>query len=70
MTVLIHLGEMATDTVLDEDTFELLGAELGYVIKIVSPRTKSANCSNPSTSTWLPKPRLRATKYLKYARPS
>ena len=38
VTVLIHLGEMATQTQsLDEDTFELLGAELGYVIKIVSP---------------------------------
>lgn len=36
--VLIHLGEMATQTQsLDEETFELLGAELGYVIKIVSP---------------------------------
>ena len=38
ITVLFHLGEMATQTQsLDEDTFELLGAELGYVIKIVSP---------------------------------
>ena len=38
VTVLIHLGEMATQTQsLDEETFELLGAELGYVIKIVSP---------------------------------
>lgn len=38
VTVLIHLGEMATQTQsLDEDTFEALGAELGYVIKIVSP---------------------------------
>ena len=38
VTVLIHLGEMATQTQsLDEDTFELLGAELGYVVKIVSP---------------------------------
>lgn len=38
VTILIHLGEMATQTQsLDEETFELLGAELGYVIKIVSP---------------------------------
>ena len=38
ITVLFHLGEMATQTQsLDEETFELLGAELGYVIKIVSP---------------------------------
>ena len=38
ITVLFHLGEMATQTQsLDEETFELLGAELGYIIKIVSP---------------------------------
>ncbi|HLS73453.1 MAG TPA: translation initiation factor IF-2, partial [Actinomycetaceae bacterium] len=38
VTVLFHLGEMATATQsLDEDTFQALGAELGYVIKIVSP---------------------------------
>ena len=38
VTVLFHLGEMATATQsLDEDTFQLLGAELGYAIQIVSP---------------------------------
>ncbi|MBX7557630.1 translation initiation factor IF-2 N-terminal domain-containing protein, partial [Streptomyces sp. tea 10] len=38
VTVLIHLGEMATQTQsLDEDTFQLLGAELGYQIQVVSP---------------------------------
>ncbi len=38
VTVLFHLGEMATATQsLDEDTFALLGAELGYKIQIVSP---------------------------------
>ena len=38
VTVLIHLGEMATATQsLDEETFALLGAELGYKIQIVSP---------------------------------
>ncbi|WP_152186306.1 translation initiation factor IF-2, partial [Segeticoccus rhizosphaerae] len=38
VTVLIHLGEMATATQsLDEDTFRLLGAELGYEIQVVSP---------------------------------
>ncbi|WP_042214274.1 translation initiation factor IF-2, partial [Demequina mangrovi] len=38
VTVLFHLGEMATATQsLDEDTFEALGSELGYVIQIVSP---------------------------------
>ncbi|WP_369052895.1 translation initiation factor IF-2 [Kineococcus terrestris] len=38
VTVLFHLGEMATATQsLDEDTFQLLGGELGYVIEVVSP---------------------------------
>ncbi|MGL5829927.1 MAG: translation initiation factor IF-2, partial [Angustibacter sp.] len=38
VTVLFHLGEMATATQsLDEDTFQVLGAELGYDIQVVSP---------------------------------
>ena len=38
VTVLIHLGEMATATQsLDEDTFNVLGEELGYDIQVVSP---------------------------------
>ncbi|NAZ83179.1 translation initiation factor IF-2, partial [Kineococcus sp. R8] len=38
VTVLFHLGEMATATQsLNEDTFQTLGAELGYVIEVVSP---------------------------------
>jgi translation initiation factor IF-2 len=38
VTVLFHLGEMATATQsLDEETFEALGVELGYKIQIVSP---------------------------------
>ena len=38
VTVLFHLGEMATATEsLDEATFEVLGEELGYRIQIVSP---------------------------------
>ena len=38
VTVLFHLGEMATATQsLDEDTFGLLGAELGYDVQVVSP---------------------------------
>jgi len=38
VTVLFHLGEMATATQsLDEDTFKLLGAELGYDVQVVSP---------------------------------
>lgn len=38
VTILFHLGEMATATEsLDETTFEILGEELGYKIQIVSP---------------------------------
>ncbi|HEX2705127.1 MAG TPA: translation initiation factor IF-2, partial [Candidatus Lustribacter sp.] len=38
VTVLFHLGEMATATQsLDEDTFTVLGQELGYDIQVVSP---------------------------------
>ncbi|MCS5715039.1 translation initiation factor IF-2 [Herbiconiux sp. CPCC 205716] len=38
VTVLFHLGEMATATEsLDEATFQVLGEELGYKIMIVSP---------------------------------
>ncbi|HKJ11687.1 MAG TPA: translation initiation factor IF-2 [Ornithinimicrobium sp.] len=38
VTVLFHLGEMATATAsLDEDTFGVLGSELGYDIRLVSP---------------------------------
>ena len=38
VTVLFHLGEMATATQsLDEETFGSLGVELGYIVEIVSP---------------------------------
>jgi translation initiation factor IF-2 len=38
VSALFHLGEMVTATQsVDEDTFTLLGAELGFVIEIVSP---------------------------------
>lgn len=38
VTVLFHLGEMATATEsLDEATFQVLGEELGYTIQVVSP---------------------------------
>ena len=38
ITVLFHLGQMATATAsLDEETFQILGAELGYKIEVVSP---------------------------------
>ncbi|GAA3288979.1 translation initiation factor IF-2 [Arthrobacter citreus] len=38
VTVLFHLGEMATATQsLDEETFGVLGSELGYKIQVVSP---------------------------------
>ena len=38
VSALFHLGEMVTATQsVDEDTFTLLGAELGFLIQIVSP---------------------------------
>lgn len=38
VTVLFHLGEMATATQsLDEATFDVLGTELGYKVQVVSP---------------------------------
>jgi len=38
VTVLFHLGEMATATEsLDQGTFEILGEELGFKIQVVSP---------------------------------
>ena len=38
VSALFHLGEMVTSTQsVDEDTLKLLGDELGYVIKVVSP---------------------------------
>ncbi len=38
VSALFHLGEMVTATQsVDEDTFTLLGAELGYKIQVVSP---------------------------------
>ena len=38
ITILFHLGHMATATAsLDEDTFQILGEELGYKLEIVSP---------------------------------
>lgn len=43
VTVLFHLGEMATATQsLDEVTFGILGAELGYDIQVVSPEEEEA----------------------------
>jgi len=38
ITVLFHLGQMTTATAsLDEETFQILGAELGYKVEVVSP---------------------------------
>ena len=38
ITVLFHLGHMATATAsLDEETFQILGVELGYKVEVVSP---------------------------------
>jgi translation initiation factor IF-2 len=47
---------MATATQsLDEDTFKLLGAELGYVIEVVSPEDEEKELFEPSTSTSTPR---------------
>ncbi len=47
VTVLFHLGEMATATQsLDEDTFKLLGAELGYDVRVVSPEDEEKELFN------------------------
>ncbi|TWP34388.1 translation initiation factor IF-2 [Leekyejoonella antrihumi] len=47
VTVLFHLGEMATATQsLDEDTFALLGAELGYNVQVVSPEEEEKELFN------------------------
>jgi translation initiation factor IF-2 len=38
ITVLFHLGQMTTATAsLDEETFQILGVELGYKVEVVSP---------------------------------
>jgi translation initiation factor IF-2 len=38
VSALFHLGEMVTATQsVDEDTFQILGGELGFVIQVVSP---------------------------------
>src|SRR5205814_8984788 len=38
VTVLFHLGEMVTATQsVNEDTLQLLGAELNYTVQVVSP---------------------------------
>ena len=38
ITILFHLGQMATATAsLDEETFQILGEELGYKVEVVSP---------------------------------
>jgi translation initiation factor IF-2 len=45
VSALFHLGEMVTATQsVDADTFEILGAQLGYVIEVVSPEEEDANC--------------------------
>ena len=48
VTVLFHLGEMATATQsLDEDTFRVLGAELGYEVEVVSPEDEERELFGP-----------------------
>ncbi|MCE0486685.1 translation initiation factor IF-2 [Ornithinimicrobium sediminis] len=47
VTVLFHLGEMATATQsLDEVTFGILGSELGYDIRLVSPEEEERELFN------------------------
>jgi translation initiation factor IF-2 len=47
VTVLFHLGEMATATQsLDEVTFGVLGSELGYDIRVVSPEEEERELFN------------------------
>jgi translation initiation factor IF-2 len=47
VTVLFHLGEMATATQsLDEVTFGVLGSELGYDIRLVSPEEEERELFN------------------------
>ena len=66
ITVLFHLGEMATQTQsLDEETFELLGAELGYVVKIVSPEDEERELLESLTSTLKLKQRRKVMTFLK-----
>ena len=51
VTALFHLGEMITATQsVNDETLQLLGAEIGWVIQVVSPRTRTASSSRPSTS--------------------
>src|ERR1019366_6768565 len=52
VTVLIHLGEMATATQsLDEETFRALGSELGYDIEVVSPEDEEDLKARPPVVT-------------------
>ena len=59
--MLFSLGEMVTATEsVNDETFELLGEELNYVVLRSSPRrTRTASCSSPSTSSSV---RTRATR--------
>ena len=67
MQVLFHLGEMVTATEsVNDETLQLLGEELNYVVEVVSPRTRTASCSSPSTSSSV---RTRATRSDLVARP-
>ena len=45
----VHLGEMVTATQsVNEETLQLLGAELNYTVQVVSPEERTANCSTRS----------------------
>ena len=50
--VLFHLGEMVTATQsVNDETLQLLGAELNYNVQVVSPRRRTGSCWSPSTSS-------------------
>lgn len=50
--IMLHLGEMVTATQsVNEETLQLLGAELDYNIQVVSRRRRTASFSRPSTSS-------------------
>ena len=56
---LFNLGEMVTATQsVGDETLELLGGEMNYVVQVVSPGTRTVSCSKASTS---PTARTRAT---------
>lgn len=70
MTVLFHLGEMATSTQsLDEAAASRSSAKSWASSSVVSPEDEDKNCLKASALVWKPNLRLKAKTSLK-ARPS